>query len=130
MERIAAGTPLAAALNDHRYALLTTFRRTGRPITTPVWFAVVGGRVYFRTPESTGKAKRLRRNSRVRIAPCTVRGRATGPDIDATARRVGPEEGEAVRRALERRYGIQIRVVDLLLRFRREHLIFFEVAPP
>ena len=127
---MAAGTPLAAALNGHRYALLTTFRRTGRPVTTPVWFAVVDGRVYFRTADSTGKAKRLRRNSRVRIAPCTVRGRATGPDIDATARRLGPQESGAVRRAFGQRYGIQVRVVDLLLRFRREHPIFFEVAPP
>lgn len=52
-----AGTPLAAALDDHRYALLTTFRRTGRPVTTPVWFAVAGGSVYFRTSARTGKAK-------------------------------------------------------------------------
>jgi len=70
---MAAGTRLAAALDDNRHALLTTIRRTGRPLT-PVWFGVAGGGVYFRTPAGTGKAKRLRRNSRghpifVEVAP-------------------------------------------------------------
>ena len=126
---MAPATPLAAALHPHRYALLTTFRQTGRPVTTPVWFAVANGRVYFRTSAGTGKAKRLRRNSRVRIAPSSVRGRATGPGVDATARQLGPEESAVARRALEQRYGIQVRLVDLFLRLRREHPIFFEVAP-
>ena len=126
---MAPATSLAAALNSHRYALLTTFRQTGRPVTTPVWFAVANGRVYFRTPAETGKAKRLRRNCRIRIAACTVRGRAMGPEIDATARQLGPEESAASRRALKERYGIQLRLVDLFLRLRREHPIFFEVAP-
>ncbi|HLW47829.1 MAG TPA: PPOX class F420-dependent oxidoreductase [bacterium] len=126
---MAAGTPLAAALDDHRYALLTTFRRTGRPVTTPVWFAVAGGAVYFRTGAWTGKAKRLRRNERVRVAPGTARGRPLGPDIDATARPLGPEESEVARRALEQRYGFQVRLVDLLFRLRREQPLFFEVSP-
>jgi hypothetical protein len=51
------------------------------------------------------------------------------PDIDATARQLDPDDGAAARRALKQRYGIQLRLVDLVLRLRREHLIFFEVAP-
>jgi uncharacterized protein len=122
-----AGTSLTAVLDDHRYALLTTFRRTGQAVTTPMWFAIEGSAVYFRTGAGTGKAKRLRRNNRVRIAPGTPRGRPLGPEAEATARLLGSEEGAAARRALARRYGFQVRLVDLFLKLRREQPVFFEI---
>jgi uncharacterized protein len=124
---MAAGTPLADALGGRRYALLTTFRRTGQGVTTTVWFAVAGGAVYFRTAAETGKAKRIRRNNRVRVAPGTPRGRPLGPDVEATARLLAPGESDVARRALEQRYGLQVRLVDLLFRLRRARPIFFEL---
>jgi uncharacterized protein len=124
---VAAGTSLAAVLDDHRSALLTTFRRTGQAVTTPVWFAIEGDAVYFRTAAETGKAKRLRRNNRVRIAPGTPRGRTLGPEVEATARLLGPEESAAARRALEQRYCFQVRLVDLFLKLRRQQPVFFEI---
>jgi PPOX class probable F420-dependent enzyme len=64
---------------------LTTFRRDGTPVSTPVNVAVLGDRVFFRTYEQAGKFKRLRNNSHVRVAPSTWRGVPTGPSIDARA---------------------------------------------
>ena len=58
---------------------LRTFKRDGTAVETPVNLAVDGDRAYFRTWTTSGKAKRLRRNSRVWIAPCTFRGKVTGP---------------------------------------------------
>jgi PPOX class probable F420-dependent enzyme len=120
--------PLPEVLDDHRYAVLTTFRRTGRAVTTPIWFAVAEGRVYFRTGTRAGKAKRLRRNNRVRVAAATARGRPLSVELDAAARLLGPEESGVARRALERRYGIQLRLFNLVLRLMRETPIFFELT--
>lgn len=121
-------TSLPAVLGDHRYALLTTFRRTGRAVDTPIWFAVVDSRVFFQTGRQTGKAKRLRRDHRVRIAPSTARGRPVGPAVDAAARQLGPDESPLARRALEVRYGLQRRLVDLWMRLRHEETVYFEIV--
>jgi Pyridoxamine 5'-phosphate oxidase len=58
-----------------RYLALTTYRRDGRPVTTPVWAVALDGRIYVFTATSTGKAKRVRATGRVRFAPCSMNGR-------------------------------------------------------
>jgi uncharacterized protein len=80
------------------YISLTTFRRDGRPVATPVHIVVTADRTkaYFRTWDVTGKAKRIRNNAGVEIAPATVRGRLLGPAIKASARLLhGAESQEA-----------------------------------
>jgi PPOX class probable F420-dependent enzyme len=79
-----------------------TFRRDGRAVATPVWFAESGGKLYVMTRSDSGKYKRLRRNPRVEVAPCTIRGRETGPRRAATAR-VLPDRDWASARALIRK---------------------------
>src|SRR5580704_16968576 len=65
------------------YVRLTTFRRDGTPVATPVNIVVVGETAFFRTWHVTGKAKRIRHTPRVEIAPSNFRGRALGPSIPA-----------------------------------------------
>lgn len=67
------------------YVQLTTYRRNGEPVPTPVNIVVVGDTAFFRTWDVSGKAKRLRHTRAVAVAPCTFRGRATGPSITAEA---------------------------------------------
>ena len=55
-----------------KYVSLTTFRRNGSPVATPVGALVSDGVLYVLTPPDTGKVKRIRRNSIVGIAPCTA----------------------------------------------------------
>ena len=93
-----------AYLRGRRYISLATFRKTGVPVLTPVWFAEREGKLYVMTRSDSGKYKRLRNNPRVRVAPCTSRGRVTGPDTLGTARVLPPEEGARARRALARKY--------------------------
>ena len=64
-----------AAHGDSRYMALTTYRRDGRPVTTPVWFVALDGKIYVFTTNSTGKAKRVRATGRVRFASCNMSGR-------------------------------------------------------
>jgi PPOX class probable F420-dependent enzyme len=68
-----------------KYILLTTFRRDGRAVPTPVHIVAAGDTAYFRTWNMAGKAKRLRHTPAVQIAPSTVRGRPLGPPIRAEA---------------------------------------------
>jgi hypothetical protein len=74
--------PVAAAT----YVQLTTYRRNGEAVATPVNIVVVGDTAFFRTWDVAGKAKRLRHTPTALIAPCTWRGRPTGPPLRADAR--------------------------------------------
>ena len=64
-----------------KYLSLTSFRKSGVPVRTPVWFAEAEGKLYLFTNPKSGKAKRIRNNPRVLIAPCTMRGKVTGPEF-------------------------------------------------
>jgi PPOX class probable F420-dependent enzyme len=78
--------------------LVTSYRRDGRAVGTPVSLAVDGDHGYVRSFEQAAKTRRIRHDPRVDIAPSTARGRPTGPAIGATARRLeGAEAGRAAR---------------------------------
>ena len=87
-----------------RTVLLTTFRRDGKPVGTPVSIVVEGDRAFIRTWDTAGKAKRIRSNREVTIAPCTASGRATGPPISAHARILAGEESARAGRLLASTY--------------------------
>ena len=93
-----------AYLRDQRYISLATFRRNGQPVLTPVWFAEKDGNLYVMTRSDSGKYKRIRNNPQVRVAPCTSRGRVTGPDVAGVARVLPPAEEAGARQALARKY--------------------------
>ena len=100
------------ALAGAQYALVVTYRRSGEPVPTPMWFGLDGGRVYARSLADAGKVARLKRDPRVRVAPCTVRGRPTGPFAEGVGRVLSPEESEVAERALDRHYGRPRRVFE------------------
>jgi PPOX class probable F420-dependent enzyme len=84
--RCALGTAVLAPLGGSGTALLTTYRRGGAAVATPVSIAVAAERAYFVTPADSGKAKRLAGCSRVQLAPCTVGGTPLGEAVDGRAR--------------------------------------------
>jgi PPOX class probable F420-dependent enzyme len=104
-------------LERHRYMSLATFRRSGAEVATPVWFAAADGRFYVFTGRESGKVKRLRHTSRVRVAPSDARGRVLGAWQDASAHIVTePRSIEEAHAALRSKYGWQMRVGDLFSR--------------
>ncbi len=103
------------ALDREAYISLATFRRDGRAVETPVWFALHDGSLWVFSAGDAGKVKRLRNGSRIRVAPCTVRGGVTGAWIDGAGRIVeDPAEIEAAYAALRAKYGWQMRLTDFL----------------
>jgi PPOX class probable F420-dependent enzyme len=117
-------------LAQRRTALLTTYKRDGTAVPTPVTVAVDGDRAYVRTWDSAWKAKRMRNNPAVLVAPSTVRGRATGPSIPARSRLLDGEEASRAARALARRQpilqGIFVPLFHKLMRYRTLH---YELTP-
>ncbi len=108
--------PLASA----KYASLTTFRRTGAPVATPVWIApAVDGsdRFVVITIDGTGKTKRLGHTGRVELRPCDVRGRVAegAPTYRGEAVVVrDPDAVASVRAGVVAKYGLPARLSDLV----------------
>jgi len=121
----------AAELDRHRYMSLATFRRNGTEVATPVWFAAVDGRLYVVSAGDAGKVKRIRNASRVRVAPCDVRGGLRGTWQDTNARVI--TDGALitrVRAALRKKYGWQVAIFDLVARLtgRAKRRAWIEIA--
>jgi PPOX class probable F420-dependent enzyme len=116
-----------------RYINLTTFRRDGRAVATPVWFVIHEGRLYVYTEASSGKAKRVRANGRAQIAPSDVRGRPLGAFITANARQVSASESalhKHLEDAFRHKYGWQFRLFTIIATaLRRGEHVFIELTP-
>lgn len=95
---------IPAPIQGQKYISLTTFRKNGVGVATPVWFGEEDGKLYVMTRSDLGKTKRIRNNPQVRVAPCTIRGKITGPEFPATARILPPEEHARARQTINRRY--------------------------
>ena len=91
-------------LKNQKYVSLTTYRKNGIGVSTPIWFAEASGKIYVMTRSDSGKYKRIRNNPVVRVAPCTIRGRVTGPEFPARARILPVEEWERARQAIRAKY--------------------------
>jgi PPOX class probable F420-dependent enzyme len=88
---------------------LTTFRKSGQRVVTPVMFAQGHETIYIGTRADAGKLKRLRRNGRVMLAPCTYSGKVTGAVFAGKARILTePLECTAASTALAKKYGVML----------------------
>jgi uncharacterized protein len=118
-----------ATLREHNYVNLTTFRKSGVPVATPVWMALEGNKGYIVTGKDSGKVKRIRNNHAVQLAPSTRMGKALGPAIDAKVRILSQEESVAAQRELSKKYGWMYQFFRLMWRLRKQETVFLKVTP-
>jgi uncharacterized protein len=105
------------SLGQQKYISLTTFRRTGAAVATPVWFVQLDTTLYVYSDATAGKVKRIRNNPQVQVAICTMLGRVKGPTITGVARMVtDPQEQARAQAALDAKYWIARRLLSLLSR--------------
>ena len=95
---------IPSAIRGQKYISLTTFRKTGVGVPTPVWFGEEDEKLYVMTRSDMGKSKRIRNNPQVRVASCAIRGKVTGPEFAATARMLPPEDFLRARKTLTSKY--------------------------
>lgn len=107
---------------EAEYVALTTFRRDGGAVTTPVWVAQAEARLYVYTPERSGKVRRIRHTDRVELASCDFAGNPSGAVVAGRARILPRGELRRATAALRAKYGRKFQwftVVTLIGRARR-----------
>jgi uncharacterized protein len=118
-------------LRGQTYCLLVTYKRNGDAVPTAVWFGLRDGKLYVRSEGDVAKVRRIRNDSRVRVAPCTVRGRPLGAPAEGRARvleRGSPEE-DVAEGALKANYGLGRRLYERAGGALAESLVYIEVTP-
>ena len=117
-------------VRDAGTILLTTYKRDGTPVETPVSIAFEGDQAYFRSYDQAWKTRRLRHNPRVQIAASTLRGKRTGPAIPARATLLAGEEARRAAKVLARRHPLlQGILVPAAHRLRRYQTLHYELRP-
>jgi len=105
------------SLTNARYISLATWRRNGKEVRTPVWFAATNEDTFFCfSAASAGKVKRLRHSSRARVTSCDARGGNLGEWLDAKAYLVSDDQVEINRTytLLKEKYGIQMLITNVM----------------
>lgn len=129
--------PALRRFEQQKTVLLTTYRRDGTPVGTPVSIVVHEGRAYFRTWDTSGKAKRLRNNPEVEVAPFrdrlglpTGHGTQTGPPIRGRVKLLDAAQAKPIRRLLARKYPfLQRFLVPVTHKIKRVHTLHYELIP-
>jgi PPOX class probable F420-dependent enzyme len=115
-----------------RYVSLTTYRKDGTAVATPVWHVVDDGVLFVVSDAQAWKVKRIRRDSRVRVTVCDIRGRVAlgAPTAEATARLLDDAGTQAARKLLARKYFLSRLGNGLarLLRLRRPPVVAIAVT--
>ena len=94
-------------LAHEEFVSITTFKRDGTPVSTPVWVVGEDGNLLVISEADTWKVKRIRRDGHVRVAPCSARGAVRGEPVDGTA--VIETDTGPVEQLLARKYGWKYR---------------------
>ena len=126
-----AGQPGRAEKLEERfsgkYLSLTSYKRDGTAVATPVWFVVDDGRLLVMTDPQSFKVKRIRRNPDVTIAPCTATGRLRSDPVPGRAELLPDGERAHLDQLMARKYSWLARVVlpwidQTLQRLRRKRV--------
>ena len=118
------------AVRDTRTILLTTYKRDGTGVETPVSIAFEGDRAFFRSYDKAWKTKRLRNNPHVQVAASTLRGKRTGPPVQARATLLAGGQARIAAKALARSHRLlQAMLVPLAHRLMRYQTMHYELRP-
>jgi uncharacterized protein len=104
-------------LGDEKFVSLTTFKRNGGAVASPMWVARDGDQLLAWTPADAWKVKRIRRDPRVTLASCSRTGkmRAGQPALAGTAKVItDPTEVARVESLIKQKYGLEFRVVTII----------------
>ena len=102
----------AKQFSNEKYINLETYKKSGEAVQCPVWVVEDSGMLYVRTDPTSWKAKRIRKNQRVRVVPSGMRGKPTGSWVEGEAHFVEGEEAQRVLKLLKKKYGVIGRIID------------------
>ncbi|MGC2569949.1 MAG: PPOX class F420-dependent oxidoreductase [Candidatus Nitrosopolaris sp.] len=106
-----------STLSGHAYMNLETYRKNGMGIATPVWFTIGDDKmIYVVTRTGTGKVKRLRNDSKVRIVPCNMRGQPKAEWLNGNGTFASPEQLKLALIRRDKKYGFKAKLSGLFSR--------------
>ncbi|MFD7247065.1 PPOX class F420-dependent oxidoreductase [Streptomyces massasporeus] len=106
-------------LGAGKYLLVTSYRKNGTPVATPVWVVRDGDALGVWTVADSWKVKRIRSRADVLVGPCDLRGNPTGDQVPATAEICDAATTARYRQLIGRKYGLTGRLTLLGSRLRR-----------
>lgn len=120
-----------------KYIALTTFRKTGEAVVTPLWFAESLGTIYVESGANEGKLKRIRHTARITLAPCTLSGKETGSVVEGKARILTEsQEVTAAQAAMSKKYGLTrslwyflLDTIRIIQRKAKVDLVYIAIEP-
>ena len=126
-----------ASFTGHKYLNLESFKKSGVGVKTPVWFAAEpsakldsnDAKLYVYTIGISGKAKRIRNNPDVKIAPCNMRGDVQGEWVAARAEILSGAEAEHGMNLLNKKYVPWKQLLDFFAMFRKRERTVFAIRP-
>ena len=112
---------------NQNYLNLETYRKTGSPVTTPMWFAEYNGALYVYSFIDAGKVRRIRNNANVRVVPSDTRGNPKGEWVEAKAQ-ILDERGAALgHKLLNKKYGWMKRIGDIFSKLRKRDKVVIKI---
>jgi len=115
-------------LSKFKYITIETFRKNGAGVRTPIWFIIYQGLIYFRTDVNSGKAKRIRNNPHVRIAPCDIRGNLKGNWFDGKVKFADLAESSITHSMIDKKYGFITTLIRIFNKIRRTNPVVIAIS--
>ncbi len=107
------------SLSRGKYISITTFRKSGEAVATPVWVTREGDALYVITGSDSGKVKRIRNNPHIEVAACDMRGSIEGPKVAATAQILDAAGTQQVQERVAKRFGLMYKLMTAMEKVRR-----------
>jgi PPOX class probable F420-dependent enzyme len=112
---------------NRNYLNLESYRKTGNPVATPMWFAEYNGALYVYSLANAGKVKRIRNNANVRVVPSVMRGKPKGEWVEAKARILDQRGAELGHKLLNKKYGWMKKIGDIVSRLRKRDKVVIAI---
>ncbi len=108
-----SSSSIASQLSGYKYINLETYRRSGEPVVTPVWFTTDASKIFVVTRSQTGKVRRIKNNQKVRVMPSGMRGEPKGEWFEGVARIATPEELKLALEQRNKKYGFRAKFAGI-----------------
>ena len=111
-----------------KYINIQTYKKTGHPISTPVWFIIKDNKIFFRTSHNSGKIKRIRNNNNVKFALCDIRGKIKGEWYEGIAK-IENDSDNSILFQINKKYGLSSRLMKIFYKIKKIDIVILSIEP-
>jgi PPOX class probable F420-dependent enzyme len=111
-----------------KYINIQSYKKTGQPISTPVWFIIKDNKIFFRTSHNSGKIKRIRNNNNVKFALCDIRGKIKGEWYEGIAK-IENDSDNSILFRINKKYGLSSRLMKIFYKIKKIDIVILSIEP-